>query len=307
MISYDFNNHSLNGKSVAYCALPFHAIEAAFSHKQLTQTAKNAYIALLSYAAYKNKLTFNITVTWVAEKLAVTRKTAGTALAQLKEFGFANDTGIVIPSTDKVAKSKAANTQPKPKPEQDSVNCENPEQPSIEEQVETFIKAGFSRDKAEKMVLRVLEATKNKQENFTQSVSKKYPHNNTPKVTTQDNLPKQPSNIQPESHFAATNYKDKGQLSSSANARCVKKQDDNSVVAQITKQIKYLNGEKKIRNTKSYVFKSLQRMTVKSNSELERYYNEIIYSIERGFIRSIDAALWLIENGRWKHPSGQYQ
>ena len=114
-------------------------------HKQLTQTAKNAYIALLSYAAYKNKLTFNITVTWVAEKLAVTRKTAGTALAQLKEFGFANDTGIVIPSTDKVAKSKATNTQPEP--EQDSVNCENHEQPSIEEQVETFIKAGFSRQR----------------------------------------------------------------------------------------------------------------------------------------------------------------
>ena len=37
MSSYNFNTHTLNGQAVAYCALPFHAIDQALKHPNLTQ------------------------------------------------------------------------------------------------------------------------------------------------------------------------------------------------------------------------------------------------------------------------------
>lgn len=387
MISYDFNSHSLNGETVPYCALPFHALEAAFKHEQLTQTAKNAYIALLSYAAYKNKLSFGITVTWIAEKLAITRKTASTALAQLKEFGFANDSGIVIPKTEKKAKVKAEFCSNKIVAHDDSQNfvqtksnseskhtvdfvqtkssqfcsdkmthtkgefcsdkmeaasspqntnndfvqtkCNRPtstdfvqtksdsqveaDENTLETMISALVATGLSRSKAESIAKVRLERSKTEEsseEKITQQMGKNYPHNNIPKGTTQENLPEQPVKAGHSNEFAATNNKANGRFSSSddkgrlSQTRSTAKPQE--LLAKIGTAIKSALGDKDVRNSKGYVTAALKRMTVRSQTEIDRYYAEIIYAIQANQMQTIKGCLWLIEQGKWKAPAGMY-
>lgn len=329
MISYDFNSHSLNGEAVPYCALPFHAIEAAFSHKQLTQTAKNAYIALLSYAAYKNKLSFGITVTWIADKLAVTRKTAGAALAQLREFGFANEQGINIPTTEKRAKASVkrepSNTQnhsvnnkpAKSVPAEVSAEngIKNKRQPeenehglTFEEQVEAFIKTGFSREKAEKMALMATNAAKKQEENFTQPVDTFYTYNNTQIGSTQDNLPVEHENLESESQFAGAKNNHGKFYSAGANGSCQesKKRKRNTKHFNLRLSILEALGDKDIKYPEKFIPAALFRMKVRVKSEIERYFAEIMFSIKNNQMKSIRGCLWLIEQGRWKAPAGMY-
>lgn len=337
MVSYDFNTHSLNGEAVPYCALPFHALEAAFKHEQLTQTAKNVYIALLSYAAYKNKLSFGITVTWIADKLAVTRKTAGAALAQLKEFGFANDSGILIPKTEKKAKIKAevcsnkvnntegefcsdkmeAASNPQntnndfvqTKPDSQIKDAEN----ALETMISTLVATGLSRSKAESIAKVRLERSKiekSSEEKITQQMGKNYPHNNIPKVTTQENLPEQPVKVGHNNQFAATNNKASGGLSSSTDKGKLSQTGSTAksqgFLAKIGTAIKSALGDKDVRNSKGYVTAALKRMTVRSQTEIDRYYAEIMYAIQANQMQTIKGCLWLIEQGKWKAPAGMY-
>lgn len=329
MISYDFNSHSLNGEAVPYCALPFHAIEAAFSHKQLTQTAKNAYIALLSYAAYKNKLSFGITVTWIADKLAVTRKTAGAALAQLREFGFANEQGINIPTTEKRAKTSVkkepAKTQsPSYNKEPSKLvpvvvstdsgieNKKQPEEPehtlSFEEQVETFVKTGFSREKAEKMALMAINAVKKQEENFTQPVDTFYTYNNTQIGSTQDNLPVEHENLESESQFAGAKNNHGKFYSAGANGSCQESKKRKRHTKNFNLRLSILEafGDKDIRYPEKFIPAALFRMKVRVKSEIERYFAEIMFSIKNNQMKSIRGCLWLIEQGKWKAPAGMY-
>jgi hypothetical protein len=94
---YDFKTHTLDGVSVSYTSLPYHAMATALQDTRLTQAAKNVYITLLMYAAYKKTQTFSFSATWISEKIGATRKTVASALSQLKEIGLVSDNGIVIP------------------------------------------------------------------------------------------------------------------------------------------------------------------------------------------------------------------
>lgn len=392
MSSYNFNTHTLNGQIVPYCALPFHAIDQALKHPNLTQAAKNAYMALMAYAAYKNKLCFNITATWIAEKLACTRKTAASALNQLREFGFANDAGILIPEHDKFCTSKkvlhtqnnfaqtksnidnqehnqplqtntstnldefctnkirdtqdhdltalATNTKhsyevmssnveaedsngqqfctnkkvlrkqndfAQTKSDTEISNAEQQSAISFEDQYQMLKSLGFSDSKAKE---RAETAVRVSMEKNTQQVSNFYPHNNTPNQTTPvNNIPGTETKSQPI--HSTTTGKQNGKLSFSDRVREVEKeQSSNGFTKLITSTIsKVANGiaqTKRIINPKLYCEKALRRMSVSSATEIERYTNEIIYSVKAKQMQSINACLWLIESGKWRTPAGMY-
>jgi hypothetical protein len=103
---YNFETQSIDGIDVSYCVLPYHAIDKVARHDKLTPTAKSAFFVLLSYASYKASESFYVTATWISERLSITRKTASTALTQLKEFGFATDNGIIVPALDSLSKRR---------------------------------------------------------------------------------------------------------------------------------------------------------------------------------------------------------
>jgi hypothetical protein len=103
---YNFETQSIDGINVSYCVLPYHAIDKVARHDKLTPTAKSAFFVLLSYASYKASESFYVTATWISERLSITRKTASTALTQLKEFGFATDNGIIVPALDNLSKRR---------------------------------------------------------------------------------------------------------------------------------------------------------------------------------------------------------
>jgi hypothetical protein len=391
MSSYNFNTHTLNGQIVPYCALPFHAIDQALKHPNLTQAAKNAYMALMAYAAYKNKLCFNITATWIAEKLACTRKTAASALNQLREFGFANDMGILIPEHDKFCTSKKVlhkqNNFAQTKPDDDNQkdnqplqtnrstyldeccinktlsapqeqditiqanaqhsfqatssntetennvtefctnkkvlhkqnnfaqtksdseinNAEQQSAISFENQYQMFKSLGFSDAKAKE---KADTAVRVSMEKSTQPVSNFYPHNNTPNQTTpKNNIPDNDTVSQP--YCMITTDKHSGKLFFSGRVGDVgKEQSSNSFTNLINSTIsKVVNGiakTKRIINPKLYCEKALRRMGVSSPIEIERYTNEVIYSVKAKQMQSINACLWLIESGKWRTPAGLY-
>jgi hypothetical protein len=340
MITYDFNAHSLNGEAVPFCALPFHALENVFSHKELTHAAKNTYVALLAYAAYVKKLDFNITVGWVAEKISVTRKTASAALSQLRELGFANDNGIIIPDTTKRAKktnklAKNPKTLPAPEienlspqfvhddtpvlPSETQANFPNQQtvandysndtleaQLSYEEEVEVLVKTGFAREKAEKIINNSKKKLPVSEEKITKSVDTFYPPiNNTENLTDKDNLTTALPATTDKDQFAAANQVG-CQFSSFVEVKEVRANVSNSMasIKKIYQQIKSLTKQKEIANNRAYAMKALTNMNVTSPGERERYFAELIYALEMGFIRSLRAGLWLIAQGRWKTPIG---
>jgi hypothetical protein len=325
---YDFNSHSLNGREVAYCALPYHAVDLALRHDKLTQAAKNAYIALLSYAAYKNRLTFKITSIWLSEKLSVTRKTAINVLAQLKEFGFATNQGIVIPNTDNFCTSKKEGVDKKTKSadtpktaaqressiKEEPIKEENlnadapvlntaPEATSTicyESQYNTFLSVGFSPEKAAVKAQKMVEISLGKN---TQSPCKNYTHNNKPSLTTpKENIPANTDDNRSNPSIRTANKQ--GRFFNSARRGLVK--DAQSVANKVASTVKTIFGGKRIATPKPYITAALKRMGVSSMLELERYYDEITYSIKNKQMISIDACLWLIESGKWKAPAGMY-
>lgn len=344
MISYDFNAHSLNGETVPFCALPFHALESIFSHKELTHAAKNTYVALLAYAAYVKKLEFNITVGWVADKISVTRKTASAALAQLREFGFAHDNGISIPETTKRAKKTeklaktpitlpvteienqnaqliddASSVQPSnvitEQVEQKAIVNENSiatqeARLSYEEEVDALVKTGFDREKAEKIINNSRKNLPINEEKITKSVDTFYsPNNNTENLTDKDNLTTSATSANSKPQFAAANQVS-CQFSSSVEVGEVKDKPSNSnVLANIISQaIKAMSKQKskqeKIVHDRAYTMGALIKMNVTSPSEREKYFSELMYALEMRYIRSLRAGLWLIAQGRWKTPIG---
>lgn len=392
MSSYNFNTHTLNGQAVPYCALPYHAIDQALKHPDLTQAAKNAYTALMAYAAYKNKLCFNITASWIAEKISCTRKTAASALNQLREFGFANDTGILIPEHDKFCTRKKvlhkqnsfaqtksntdnqghnqplqtntstnldefctnkifdiqdhnltvleANTKhscevmssnveaeesngkqfctnkkylheqnyfAQTKSDNEISNTEKQSAISFEDQYQMFKSLGFTDTKAKE---KAESAVRVSLEKSTQPVSNFYPHNNTPNQTIPiNNIP----DTETKSHpiHSTTTGKKSGKLFFSGRVGEVEKEQSNNgftklMTSTISKVANGIAQTKRIINPKLYCEKALRRMSVSSATEIERYTNEIIYSIKARQMQSINSCLWLIEAGRWKTPAGMY-
>lgn len=341
MISYDFNAHSLNGEAVPFCALPFHALESIFSHKELTHAAKNTYVALLAYAAYVKKLEFNITVGWVAEKISVTRKTASAALAQLREFGFASENGITIPDTTKRArKAEKPSTKNKASSVPEAKNQNNQlvddtrsahpfdlhaEQPAIvndnsidaqetqlsyEEEVEILVKTGFAREKAEKIINNSRKKLPISEEKITKSMDTFYsPNNNTENRTDKDNLTTSAPSANSKPQFAAANQVG-CQFSSSVKVGEVKHKPSSSnvlanIISKATKVIsKQKSKQEKIVHDRAYTMGALIKMNVTSPSKREIYFLELMYALKMGFIRSLRAGLWLIGQGRWKTPIG---
>jgi hypothetical protein len=167
---------------------------------------------------------------------------------------------------------------------------------TFEQQYILFKSLGFGHEKAEEKANMILKNIN--REKITQTSGKIYPHNNIPNQTTpKKNIPDAKNRVDNNNNKDMGSYHAQGSEKNTVN---------NIINSTVTTLIKGLAKTKRIINPKKYCEKSLNRMGVRSKAEVERYIQEIMYSIKAKQMQSIQACLWLIEAGKWKAPAGMY-
>jgi len=289
---------------------------------RLTDSAKNVFIRLMSYASSKRTHLFYITATWVAVRTGICIKTAQRALQLLKATGYVNDEGIVMP--DPLPEQKAQRATVKQsltvKPVQPTVQVDH--FPDAKKMIEAVANSDTLPDVSSELndILRSLGSSKKigqivktnpkPQDNLSQTAGQ-FVQQEGQMFPSHITIPNKQSKIKQSSTPSVT----VGVLPSTSSRGFVEKSKPKPLASflqsvQVGKPKPALHGKHS-----AYIETALKRMMVTSPSERARYQSEIAYAATQGAfsdtyrhtpLKAIRACLNLVEAGRWKPNAGMY-
>ena len=339
---FDYKTFSYQGTPVSYAVVPMYMLNIIMNDSRLTQSAFKVFMRLMAYASSVNSCQFKITHAWLEKNTNLSDKTVSRAMAQLKEYGYVNDDGIVysVPpqESSRATVKQSLPVQPVPsvqvlpqkslheadigllKPDIGFLACN--EQVAITESLDV---AGELND-----ILRALGSVKKvkstpqtvqttpQNSGFTPQNSDPYitiPNNNllknTPTASGDKVAAKKPTQPADQSGllFSASQKGFVEKTQPKPLASFIPTLGKNQTVA-IGKSTTVLSPQHT-----SYIATALQRMNVTSPQERKRYTDEIAYAATKGAfaqtyrhtpIKAIRACLNLVEAGKWRANAGMY-
>ncbi len=332
---FDYKNMSFNGVEVAYATLPMYMLNAAVLDGRLTASEKLVFIRLMAYASAVNSCSFGITNAWVEKNTGLSKKTVSRALASLLDHGYLDGKGIVYAAPPTEAKRTAVK-------DCFTVERKQPPRPQPSVQVDIF---GYDTEIAEQKtetitdiagelndILRSLGSVK-KVKSTGQIVQKSGQNsqidgqNSPPYITIPNNNQKLNTPTESAEKPAAkkqTEQSEKsGVLFSTPSKGFVEKSKPKPLASFLptaglakgqTVSVGKMAAKLSSQHT-SYIATALQRMNVTSQSERQRYTDEIAYAATQGAfsetythtpLKAIRACLNLVEAGKWRANAGMY-
>ena len=120
---YNFSAHTLNGVAVSYSSLPNFALDIIERDERLTLASKLIYMRLLRYASMIKQTAFKITGSWLVQNIVIDRGTVSRSIAQLKQYGYLTDKGIVIPDMAGIKKPTHAPAKTEKAPQAEPIKA----------------------------------------------------------------------------------------------------------------------------------------------------------------------------------------
>lgn len=331
---FDYQSFSYDGQQVSYSVIPKYMIDVIMLDDRITLSAFKIFIRLMAYASAVNSCRFKITHAWLEKNTGLSDKTVSRAMAQLTEYGYVDEGGIVysVPPQEaaRSAVKQSLTTQSvssvqvhhfpdakkmvemsKPQANSDQLD----EDLDVNEQANAMLaRLGIHKKVviADKKTGGILSETTPQNSDITPQNSD--PYITIPNNTLLKNTPTAKAEKPATAKTTATAKPAAGLFSDFRQGGVVighRKPNHTRSVGEIlggkTQSLSYRN--------RAYIDAALIRMRVTSTKERERYSDEIAYACTQGAfantfteapIKALRACLNLVEAGKWTANAGMY-